>query len=105
MEIKIKTIPLTVHKRRKNNPTSVMCPACGVHGRYSEFHVRHDLQQLRYVVIHGKLLGTWGRKTQIARRRRCYINDPEQIAQLQTEFIKARDKQKFWRNYAKQEGV
>jgi hypothetical protein len=65
--------------RKKQSPKITTCPKCNTSGRVNDFHnYKNGFRQVNYVVVHEEIDGTWGKQKRVARRRRCYIIDPEQ---------------------------
>lgn len=60
---------------KKIDPRIINCPKCHKRGRINGFN-NYQKGYYKYVVVHEKLDGTWG-KDKTARRRRCYIGEKE----------------------------
>jgi hypothetical protein len=72
MEILFKTEKATPESRR------LVCPKCNRRGRINAFIPNPKKPyKFDYVVVHGKIKGTWG-KNKLQKRDRCYILDKDQ---------------------------
>jgi hypothetical protein len=67
-------------KKRKRDPKSMECPICGIIGLISQYRPNKNKQyhHWKYIIIHERLDGYWGKKQKVQRYRRCYMKTEEQ---------------------------
>ena len=65
-------------KQKGREPKIIVCPVCNKKGRINGFTpTGKPPSVVEYVVVHGKIKGTWGKHKSVRRRERCYIKKPE----------------------------
>ena len=67
----------------KRDPTEILCPRCEKPGRVNwakDDGAPKDEQAFRvkYIVVHGEIPGTWGRRVKIKKRERCQSFNQEE---------------------------
>ncbi len=73
----------TTKKNRSGTPTHIKCPRCGKRGRLNwarDIHAAKDEIPftIKYIVVHKKIPGKWGKKRKVNKRERCQTFTPVQ---------------------------
>lgn len=77
-------LDVTAKKKKKSrSPTFIKCPKCGKKGRLNwarDIHAAKDERPftIKYIVIHEKIRGTWGKEKKVAKRKRHQTFTPDQ---------------------------